>query len=132
MPLVPTEVTFRGLVPCPLLDAEVRKLVRWLEHGVGEIVSCRVVLGLAQERRHKERPAEVRVEVLFPAFEPVVVERLASGETAWSRHDSHVIPIPDLDEVHRQIRCALADAFAAIRRRLQDAIAERRDARRSA
>ena len=59
MPLVPTQVTFRGLEPSPLLEAEVDKFVHGLEHGIGEIASCRVVLGVAQEH-HKGRRREAK------------------------------------------------------------------------
>jgi len=130
MPLLPTQVTFRGLEPSPLLEAEIDKLVRRLEHGIGQIASCRVVLDVAREHHNGRRP-EVRVEVTFPALEPLVVQRQSSLEGGWSGGEGHSTTIVDFDEVHRQIGTALLDAFDAVRRRLQDVIDERREAKRT-
>jgi hypothetical protein len=133
MPLVPTDVTFRGLDPDPLLEGEAHQLVRWLEHALGDAIGCRVVLSLSQPRRHAGQTAEARVETVLTGLnEPMVVERLSSVGRVWDDFGVHVPTAESTEAVHRQMRIALADAFTTVRRRLQESVDLRRDARRSA
>ena len=130
--MVLTDITFRGLEPDPLLEAEVHRLVRWLEHALGDAIGCRVELSLSQRRRDTGRTAEVLVEALVPGLEPIIVERISSLGRLWSDFGLHAPAPADAEDVHRQMRIALADAFTTMRRRVHNAIELRRDNRRSA
>jgi hypothetical protein len=105
MPLTPTQVVFDGLDYSDALAATIRGHVAWLEHYCQRLVSCRVTVELPHRHRAHGREVCVRIEATIPGLAPIVV-----GE------DDQSMPI------------ALTEAFAAARRRLQDAVRVQRHA----
>jgi hypothetical protein len=104
MPLTPTQVVFRGLDHSEALAATIRGHVAWLEHYSQTLIACRVTVELPH-RHSRTRQVHVLIEARIPGIAPIVV-----GE------DDQSMPI------------ALTDAFAAARRRLQDAVRVQRHA----
>jgi hypothetical protein len=107
MPLTPTQVVFHGVDRSEAVAAAIRGHVAWLEHYSQTLHSCRVTVELPH--RHSRRcQVRVNIELTIPGVAPIVV-----GEGDQS------MPI------------ALTDAFAAARRRLQDAMRVQRHAVKS-
>jgi hypothetical protein len=105
MPLTPTQVVFHGLDHSDALAAAIRGHVAWLEHYSQRLVSCRVIVESPHRRRSRGRYIRVRIEATLPGVAPVV-----------TTHDDENISV------------AVTDAFAAARRRLEDAIRVQRHA----
>jgi len=93
----PLEITFRGMEPSTFVEAAIATWVERLGHVYDRIQDCHVWIDLPH--RHRRHGAQFRVTI-----------RLAVPEAE---------PITSHDE-HTDIYLALADAFVAARRQLQD------------
>jgi hypothetical protein len=100
---LPVQITLRNLAHSSEVDRLVRAGAKRLEHFHPHIVSCRVTVELAGRHAHKGRQFAVHIDLKVPG-----------GEIA-------------IDHPHAEdIRVAVRDAFAAARRRLEDAERVRR------
>ena len=127
MPLIPTQVTFRGLPHSDALEAAIRDHVAWLAQFHAGIVRCRVLVELPHRHRHDGRHFHVVIELTVPDGPPVVVShepsghgRLKDAEQGAHRKES------EIDSVHRYADVAMRRAFDAARRQLEDSARERR------
>ena len=121
---LPLQVTLRH-VEEQGLELLVREQVAKLERFCNDIVSCRVLIEMSGRRRHGNL-YHVRIDLGVPG-EEIVVERepsihaslavAAVGETTKSA---------ETGRAHRNPRRAVLDAFAELRRRLQDYVRRRR------
>ena len=98
-------LTYRGMGHSPALDAFVREQAENLERFFDGIVTCRVVIELAEARRG--RPYHVRIDLRLPGEEIVV-----------NRHPGR--HAEDVDGEHKDVYFAVSHAFRAAGRRLQD------------
>lgn len=103
MTKVPTEITFRDIEPSPAIEDRVHREVSKLERVHQRITGCRVMIEAHHRHRHKGKIYHVRIDLTVPGSEIVV-----------SRD-------PERDHSHEDVYVAIRDAFAAARRRLQDA-----------
>lgn len=100
---LPLQVIFRGLEPSPGLEDQVRRRALALDRFAPDLMACRVEVGLLQKHRHQGQPFSVRVHVTLAGAELTV---------------DHV--------QHEDLRVALRDAFANIRRQIEDFVRRRR------
>lgn len=100
-------LTYRGMGHSPALDAFVREQADGLERFFDGIVTCRVVVELAEARRG--RPYHVRIDLRVPG-EEIVVNRQPGRHT----------PDEDSDGKFKDVYFAVTHAFHAAGRRLQD------------
>ncbi len=105
---VPVQITFRNMESSPAIESRINGKVAKLESFHDRITSCRVVVEAPHRRHHKGNLYLVRLDVTIPGGELVV-------NTEKRFHHSH-------EDVHVAIR----DAFAAMRRQLEDYARERR------
>jgi len=103
-----TEITFHDMPANDGIEAAIHRWVARLEHMYDRIVACHVVVD-QPHRRHRQGGAfHLRVVLSVPG------EDLAVNQVR-----------------HEDVYVAIADAFRAVRRQLQDQVATRRDFVRS-
>ena len=100
---LPVQITLRNLSHSSALEQTVRERAAWLERFHPHLVSCRVVVEQAGRHAKKGRQFVVRIDLKVPGGEIAVDHQ----------HDDDVA-------------VAVREAFAAARRRLEDAIRMRR------
>jgi len=91
-----TEIVFRGMERSPALEATARSWIARLDRAYDRIVRCSVVIELPHRHQRSGHLFQARIELVIP--ERVIVVSHAS-------EDAHL---------------AVADAFHAARRQLQD------------
>jgi ribosome-associated translation inhibitor RaiA len=99
---VPLAITFHGMLPSPAVEVAISRWVDRLERVYDRIQRCHVWID--QPHRHQRQGArfQVRIALSVPGREIAVV------------HD------PGRSDVHDSIYPAIADAFGAVRRQLQE------------
>jgi len=102
------QITFRNMDASSAVEARVRELAAGLEHYCDEIISCRVVVETAHRHHHKGNLYHLRIDLTVPDAELVV-----------SRN-------PAQHHAHEDAYVAVQDAFAGIRRQLEDYMRKRR------
>lgn len=107
---VPLQIAFEQLEQSNAIEARIRQEAAELEKFYDRITGMRVVVGKAQQRHHKGDVYHARIHITVPGSPDVVVSRN-----------------PTENGAHEDINVAIADAFAAARRQLQDVVRERRD-----
>jgi ribosome-associated translation inhibitor RaiA len=91
------EITFRGMAPSPAVEATVATWVERLEHIHDRIQHCHVWIDLPHRHRRHGTPFQVKIALAVPGAQAVVT------------HDEET-----------DVYLALANAFLAARRQLQD------------
>jgi ribosome-associated translation inhibitor RaiA len=127
MPLIPTQVTFRGLAHSDALEADIREKTARLENFYSGIVGCQVLVELPHRHRRDGRHFHIRIEVTVPRGRPIVVthEPSAHGPLKDVEAPAHRKQT-EAAAVHRYARVAVREAFEAARRQLQDFAREQR------
>lgn len=105
---MPVEITFRNTSPSPALEAAIQRWVDRLVRIEPRMVRCAVVVERPHRKQRSGQPFHIRVEVAIP-----------DGLIVVGRDPAH-------DDAHTDAYVAVADAFRAARRQLQDAIEIRR------
>lgn len=101
---IPLKIVFEGnLTSSDALRRRIEGEAEKLEHFSHRITACRVVLKGRSGRRHHGDLYDVRIHIVVPGGEDIVVDRN-----------------PSADHAHEDPYVALRDAFMAARRRLQD------------
>jgi cold shock CspA family protein/ribosome-associated translation inhibitor RaiA len=91
-----------------VIEADVRRHVEKLEEFCDRIMACRVVIDHPHAHRRRGNLYHVRIDLTIP------------------RHELVATRSPDEAHQHEDVHVAIRDAFDALRRRLQDAVRERR------
>lgn len=99
----PVQVVFRGMEPSDAIEQAVRQRVEHLERFDPNAMACRVVVDQHHMHRQQGRPFGVTIELTTPGID-LVVNRVE----------------------HVEFPVALREAFDAMKRRLEDAVRERR------
>ena len=132
MPLIPTQVTFRGLSHSDELESEIRQRVVWLEQFYAGVVRCRVLVELPHRHRRHGRHFHVRIEMTLPGHRPIVVSRAPSPHAGLKDvQEDGPRKESEIEGVHRYAPVVIAEAFDAARRRLEDIAREQRGAVKS-
>ncbi|MDQ3365686.1 MAG: HPF/RaiA family ribosome-associated protein [Myxococcota bacterium] len=98
----PLEITCRGMSSSPAIEVTIRSWMKRLEHTTDRIERCHVIIELPHGHERQGNTFSVHLELTVPA-RTVVVSRP-----------------PPVDTEHEDLYVALADAFRAARRQLQD------------
>jgi cold shock CspA family protein/ribosome-associated translation inhibitor RaiA len=101
---IPVEITFRDIEHSDAVEARIRELVGKLERIYDRITRCEVMVGQPHHRHRKGNAYSITVRLTIPGGEVV------------SSHD------PGPDGAHEDVYVALRDAFAAVKRQLEDAV----------
>jgi len=105
---IPTVITFHEMPGSDGVEAAIHRWVARLEHMYDRIAGCHVVVDQPHKRHRHGGAFQLRVVLSVP------------GEDVTVNHVRH-----------EDVYVAIADAFRAVRRQLQDLIASRRDLGRS-
>jgi cold shock CspA family protein/ribosome-associated translation inhibitor RaiA len=101
---IPLKIAFEGgLTSSDALTARIEREAAKLERFSDRITACRVVIRGRSGRHHQGELFDVRIHIVMPGHEDVVVDRN-----------------PPADHAHEDPYVAIRDAFNAARRRLQD------------
>ena len=101
-------ITFPGLKPDPLIEAEIRKRAEKLDALCPGIISCHVVADIPHRHRQRNNHFRVRIDI-----------KVRREEIAVAR-----------DGPQKDLRLVLRRAFDVARRRLQDHARQKRDGKR--
>ena len=104
----PITITFPGMKPDPVLEAEIRKRAGKLDALCPGIISCHVVADIPHRHRQRGNHFRVRIDVKVRREEIAVAQ----------------------DGPQKDLRLVLRRAFDVARRRLQDHTRQRRDVKR--
>lgn len=99
---LPLRVTFKNMDPSPAIEQHVRDKSAKLERFFDRITGCHVTIEAPHRHQHKGRLYEVRIDLTVPGREIAVTQ---SGQ---------------MDHRHEDVRVAVADAFRAAARQLED------------
>lgn len=100
---LPLQITFHGIDRSVAIEAAIREKAAKLEQFHPRIMSCAVVVEVPNRHKHKGKEFVVRIDLKVPG-----------GEIAVNHGR------------HQDVQVALRDAFAAVRRQLEDALRRRR------
>jgi len=100
--MAPVEITFRDMAPSPAVEESIHTWASRLEHSFGNIERCAVVVELPHRRQRQGKTFQVHVYLTVP-------ERTIA-----------ITRDPGVDHAHEDVFVAIADAFRAARRTLQD------------
>jgi ribosome-associated translation inhibitor RaiA len=99
---IPLDLTFRDMPPSDAVTADVRRWVDHLERFADRVQRCTVVIERPHQSHRHGQQFHVRIELSVPD------------------HPIEVARDPQRDGAHEDIYVAIADAFRAARRQLQD------------
>jgi len=105
---LPLQISFRHLPRTPEVEAAIEENATRLDRFVDRIMSCRVVVDMPHQHHQHGNLYQVRIDLTVPDDE-LVVNREPSRHTAY-----------------KDVRLAIADAFATAARLLEDYIRRRR------
>ena len=106
---LPIQITFRDMEPSDAVEANIRERATRLDRFYDHIMSCRVVVESPHAHHHKGRLFQVKIDVTVP-----------DGELTVNHGHHHK------DHSHEDVYVAIRDAFAALRRQLEDYVQKRR------
>lgn len=106
---LPLQITFRDMEPSEAVEANIRERASRLDRFYNHIMSCRVMVEAPHAHHNKGRLFQVRIDVTVP-----------DGELNVNHGHHHK------DHSHEDIYVAIRDAFAALRRQLEDYVQKRR------
>lgn len=123
--ILPLQITFRNMESSEEVKGWIQEEANKLDEFHGKITGCRVVVELPSRRRKAGNLYHVRVDLTVPGGEMVVKRqpnlRVLPGRTDREASKSLEVKVP-----HKDLRQAINDAFASMRRRLQDYSRRRR------
>jgi len=105
---LPLQITFRHMDHSDAIEARIREEVETLEQFYDQIISCRVVVDAPHAHHHKGKLYHIGIDLKVPDAELVV---------SREHHEKHE---------HEDFYVAVRDAFADIRRQLEDYARRRR------
>jgi ribosome-associated translation inhibitor RaiA len=94
----PLEITFRGMSSSPALETQIHHWVSRLERSCDNVQHCAVVVEMPHQHSEQGNRFVVRIEVTVPGLEIAVSQ----------------------EPGHADAKVAVAEAFRAARRQLQD------------
>jgi ribosome-associated translation inhibitor RaiA len=122
----PLQITFRNMMPSPVIEEDVRKKTAKLESICDHIIGCRVIVEAPHRRHHKGKSFQVRIELSVPGPDIVInraPKRLSAVKLAdaeQSEKDLMEDHRPSKQGAHEDVYVAVRDAFNAAGRKLQD------------
>jgi cold shock CspA family protein len=119
-------ITFRRVPRTAALEAGIAQHLEKLRTFAPAILSARVIVEPAVRHRRAGNPYHVRIDLSVPG-ENIVVSHEASLRPAARAAAAQATRKQDETQpAHKYLEIAIADAFAAARRRLQDRVRRRR------
>ena len=119
-------VTFRGLDRSETLEADIRTRIGGLETYCGSIISCRVVVELAQRHHRTGNHYHVRIDLAVPGEHIAVAHEASLHATAQTTAIGHATKDTEPDPERKHAFVAVREAFDIARRRLQDFATQQR------
>jgi cold shock CspA family protein/ribosome-associated translation inhibitor RaiA len=119
MQLTPT-ITFRGLDRSAALEAEIRTRIDKLETYDRSIISCQVLVELAQRHHEAGNRYHVQIDLTVPGDEIIVAHEASLYATDQDLHLAKATKQDEADPQRKHAVVAVREAFDIARRQLQD------------
>ena len=119
MQIKPT-VAFRDIRHSASLERDIRARIHKLETYYDSIVTCRVLVELAEQHHRGGNRFHVRLDIVVPGKELVVSHEAGLRAGARSAHASRMPRTSEADPGRVDARVAIREAFEVARRELQD------------
>jgi cold shock CspA family protein/ribosome-associated translation inhibitor RaiA len=115
---LPPQITYRNMEPEPRLEEAVLKEAARLERFFDRIMSCRVMI--QGPKRQQRNLYSVRIDLGVPNEDLIIEHHPSLHGTLQDLKGPRKSKKTDLERSHRDAVRAIRDAFAEMRRRLQD------------
>jgi cold shock CspA family protein len=113
-------IAFRGISSSPALEADIRDRIAKLETYCDSLVSCRVMVELAEGRHKHGNHYHVRIDLTVPEEEIVVTHDAGLHGSARDIGSAKQTKEGEPDPKRQRASVAIRLAFDTARRRLQD------------
>lgn len=123
MQIQPT-VTGRRMRITEAIDRDVRARLRKLSTFAPSIITARVVVELAERHQRAGHRCDVHITLVLPEGDVVVTHQPSAH--LGRRGAMKTRKTDQVEVAHKDVKVAIADAFAAARRRLQDHVRRQR------
>jgi cold shock CspA family protein len=121
-------ITFRGIEPSPVLEAEIVARIEHLETYLSPIMACRVLVEFAERHHEMGNRFHVRIDLTVPGQEIVVAHEASLHATEQDVDAAKATKQDELDPERKHAVVAVREAFDIARRRLQDVARRQRGA----
>jgi len=125
---VPPTITFRHVRRTAPLEAAIRKQLDKLERFCPTLMAAHVLMEPAERRHRDGNRYHVRIDLTLPGEQIVVANEASLRPAARAKAQSRTRKQDEPERTHQYAAVAIRDAFAAARRRLQDAVRRQRGA----
>jgi cold shock CspA family protein len=124
----PIQITYRTVEPNETIEALIREEAAKLDEFYPRITSCRVLVEVPHRHHARGNLYHVRVDLVLPGGEIVVKRQASLRPRLEGARRLRVTKDEEAQLPHRDLRLAIANAFHAARRRLEDYARRRRSA----
>jgi cold shock CspA family protein/ribosome-associated translation inhibitor RaiA len=123
--ILPVQITFRNIESSEDVKGWIQEEANKLDEFHRKITACRVLVELPNRRRKAGNVYHVRVDLTAPGGE-IVVKRQPILRELPGRGIRRPVKRIEVHAPHKDLRQAINDAFAAVRRQLQDFVRRQR------
>jgi cold shock CspA family protein/ribosome-associated translation inhibitor RaiA len=117
---LPVQITWRDIKPSPAVEARIHEEAAKLDEFYDRIMSCRVMIEIPHQHRHRGYRFHIRIDLTVPGGE-IVVNQEPTLHGSLQRLEGEVrTKEQEVATPHKDIFVAIRDAFKAARRQLQD------------
>lgn len=113
-------ITFRHIEPSTALDRHIRDQAEDLMQLSDRITSFRVVVEAPPSGQYHGQPWQIRIVITVPGSEIVVSHSPAFHHPAAQTENDRVEKHMEAEQEHKDVWLAVAGAFSAARRQLED------------
>jgi cold shock CspA family protein len=122
----PIQISYRNVEASPAVEEWVRKEAEKLETFHRGILRCRVVLEVAHRHLRRGNRFQARVLLSVPGGQVAASSEAAPVDPEKLLEEGKKVKRYEIEAPHKDLRLAIADAFRAAARRLQDLLKRQR------
>lgn len=122
----PIQIRYRNVEASPAVEEWVRKEAEKLSLFHQKILRCRVMLDLSHRHLQQGNRYEARVLLSAPGGQVVASSRTTAVDPQKLLEQGKKVKRMEIEAPHKDLRIAIADAFQAVGRRLQDQLQRQR------
>jgi cold shock CspA family protein len=122
----PIQISYRNVEASPQVEEWVRKEAEKMETFYQGILRCRVVLEMAHRHLRRGNRFQARVLLSVPGGQVAASSEAAPVDPEKLLEEGKKVKRYEIEAPHKDLRLAIADAFRASGRRLQDLLKRQR------
>ena len=117
---LPIQITWRDMEPSSAVEAKIREEAAKLDEFYDRIMSCRVMIEIPHQHRHRGYRFHIRIDLTVPGSEVVVNHEPTLHGSLQRLEEEERAKEEEVSAQHKDIYVAIHDAFKVARRQLQD------------